>query len=57
MKPTLHALLLHLEYVTPHTGVWIETNLAAILLLICPVTPHTGVWIETKNQKDIKIWK
>ena len=35
-------------YVTPHTGVWIETkNQYSLPLKYRQVTPHTGVWIET----------
>ena len=35
------------KWVTPHTGVWIETNIVVYALLQLLVTPHTGVWIET----------
>ena len=33
--------------VTPHAGVWIETDIAAELSPSAFVTPHAGVWIET----------
>ncbi len=33
--------------VTPHAGVWIETNLLYFKSLTAVVTPHAGVWIET----------
>ena len=33
--------------VTPHTGVWIETNSICQTKLLTGFTPHTGVWIET----------
>ena len=35
--------------VTPHVGVWIETDTCAILVLEMYVTPHVGVWIETSK--------
>ena len=35
--------------VTPHTGVWIETDEVRPLMKIGIVTPHTGVWIETSH--------
>ena len=40
--------------VTPHVGVWIETD-----LLLHPgddsmVTPHVGVWIETRGWNNMK---
>jgi len=34
--------------VTPHAGVWIETNFNPSLLISSSVTPHAGVWIETE---------
>ena len=34
------------QSVTPHVGVWIETERFVPFLNIC-VTPHVGVWIET----------
>ena len=33
--------------VTPHTGVWIETEILQFQGAEPDVTPHTGVWIET----------
>ena len=33
--------------VTPHVGVWIETQSLATYCSILAVTPHVGVWIET----------
>ena len=33
--------------VTPHTGVWIETEYLGSSVHDVTVTPHTGVWIET----------
>ncbi len=37
--------------VTPHVGVWIETQMQDVLGDEDAVTPHVGVWIET-NVKD-----
>ena len=34
--------------VTPHVGVWIETQGNEYDLNLQTVTPHVGVWIETK---------
>ena len=37
-----------LTMVTPHAGVWIETNCGYAELVVRKiVTPHAGVWIET----------
>ena len=33
--------------VTPHVGVWIETDRVVRLITEVSVTPHVGVWIET----------
>ena len=33
--------------VTPHVGVWIETQNMKINQMNNEVTPHVGVWIET----------
>jgi len=48
LKPNVGSFYPHLQPVTPHTGVWIETN-ELEWKKICRkvVTPHTGVWIET----------
>ena len=35
--------------VTPHVGVWIETNQTIECFCDEEVTPHVGVWIETKQ--------
>ena len=35
--------------VTPHAGVWIETDCKQMNGCRCRVTPHAGVWIETWN--------
>ena len=35
--------------VTPHVGVWIETNIAKQVGDYYYVTPHVGVWIETNK--------
>jgi len=45
-----HLLPVHpqtLYQVTPHAGVWIETNGTMLVGLSAGVTPHAGVWIET----------
>ena len=36
-----------IRLVTPHVGVWIETNLQVTEYHLILVTPHVGVWIET----------
>ena len=43
--------------VTPHVGVWIETQPYLIIRLLRLVTPHVGVWIETSkaSAKNVKI--
>ncbi len=33
--------------VTPHAGVWIETDPFTVASPTTQVTPHAGVWIET----------
>ena len=33
--------------VTPHVGVWIETQIVSTSEMAYRVTPHVGVWIET----------
>ena len=33
--------------VAPHTGAWIETEMALMWLMTFLVAPHTGAWIET----------
>ena len=33
--------------VTPHVGVWIETDVTICSYTRLFVTPHVGVWIET----------
>ena len=33
--------------VTPHAGVWIETESTFTSTKVVLVTPHAGVWIET----------
>ena len=35
--------------VTPHVGVWIETELKQWSDFLDEVTPHVGVWIETSH--------
>ena len=35
------------QYVTPHVGVWIETDMRTKEVPRDSVTPHVGVWIET----------
>ena len=35
--------------VTPHVGVWIETEVVPSQQEVDDVTPHVGVWIETDN--------
>ena len=39
--------IVELREVTPHVGVWIETETAENLRAVFQVTPHVGVWIET----------
>ena len=34
--------------VTPHVGVWIETDIEEVSVDGQAVTPHVGVWIETE---------
>ena len=41
------SMLLHAADVTPHVGVWIETNYNIQDYNQESVTPHVGVWIET----------
>jgi len=41
----------HHATVTPHAGVWIETDVGKGAWFTTPVTPHAGVWIETVNVK------
>ena len=42
-----YAFGLKRSFVTPHVGVWIETNVNYLISHIDNVTPHVGVWIET----------
>ena len=42
-----------MKIVTPHVGVWIETELHINNNYVEYVTPHVGVWIETYNMKHI----
>ena len=35
--------------VTPHVGVWIETQENRTTVIRSVVTPHVGVWIETRR--------
>ena len=35
--------------VTPHVGVWIETDKESSSEDMYLVTPHVGVWIETEK--------
>ena len=37
------------QYVTPHVGVWIETDMRTKEVPRDSVTPHVGVWIETQS--------
>ena len=41
--------------VTPHVGVWIETEIREIFSQFLDVTPHVGVWIETDKPADITL--
>ena len=36
-------------FVTPHVGVWIETESIERRHVLIKVTPHVGVWIETSK--------
>ena len=47
LKPLYHSRLAYRRNVTPHVGVWIETDLANRRELWEKVTPHVGAWIET----------
>ncbi len=38
--------------VTPHVGVWIETEVERDYSVCRYVTPHVGVWIETESLFD-----
>ena len=50
LKP-LFEVSREISEVTPHAGVWIETNAVGLLHLTKYVTPHAGVWIETTFKK------
>ncbi len=43
------------HYVTPFTGVWIETVEVDIDAIEADVTPFTGVWIETVGGQYIPL--
>ena len=39
--------------VTPHAGVWIETEVTYSFWDVIRVTPHAGVWIETNRRMKV----
>ena len=41
--------------VTPHVGVWIETENYTLTTIMQNVTPHVGVWIETSEEEAQKV--
>ena len=41
--------------VTPHVGVWIETDIEEVSVDGQAVTPHVGVWIETQQSHKIPL--
>ena len=43
------------HYVTPHVGVWIETDLANRRGFWEKVTPHVGAWIEIQNAEQMQL--
>ena len=47
LKPTPVEDSTQFTTVTPHVGVWIETQYVSLVGTIPEVTPHVGVWIET----------
>ncbi|HQO32879.1 MAG TPA: hypothetical protein PK534_11795, partial [Chitinophagales bacterium] len=43
-------------WVTPHAGVWIETDAYCGKYHAKEVTPHAGVWIETQMRSTFDYW-